>query len=434
MQSDSNPQRGGRHVTTPTEDRPTAAPSDRDVAATPFGRGLRLGRILGFEVRLDVSVLLIVALLVYSLGAGVFAMWHPGWSPLLRWTTALAAATLFLGSILLHELTHAVVGRRVGVEIAGITLFLFGGLARMKREPDRASAELWMSLSGPLMSLAIGVMSLVVGGVIASAGTAVPTEDPGALLRSLDPISTLLLWLGPVNVFLAIFNLIPGFPLDGGRVFRALVWWISGDLGKATRVAGAAGVLIAWGFIALGVLMALGVPIPVLGVGLGPGLWLMLIGWFLSAAARGSVLQREVTEGLTGVPVDRLMWRGAATVPPQTSVDSLVREQVLHSEQHCFPVVSQGALEGVVCLEDIRKVPEQSWQATTVDRVMTKTSDMTTLGRSDDAAHALELLASLEVGQLPVVERGQFLGLVRRQELMRWLALRRADGPSAHMK
>lgn len=432
MKPDPNHQRDQPHVPTGSEQRHQAVPSDRDVTATPFGGGLRLGRIFRFEVRLDFSVLLIVALLVVNLGAGVFATWHPGWSPLLRWTMAFAAAILFLGSILLHELAHAVVGRRLGIEVASITLFLFGGLARMKREPDRASAELWMALSGPLMSIVLGTASLLAGAAIASSGSAAAPEDPVALLRSLDPVSTLLLWLGPVNLFLAVFNLLPGFPLDGGRVFRALVWWISGDLGKATRVAGAVGLAIAWGFIALGVMMAFGVEIPVLGGGLVPGLWLMLIGWFLSSAARGSVVQRAVTEGLTGVPVDRLMWRGAATVPPQTSVDSLVREQVLHSEQHCFPVVSQGALEGVVCLEDIRKVPEQSWNATTVERVMTRTQDMTTLGRSDDAAHALELLASLEVGQLPVVEDGRFLGLVRRQELMKWLMLRPAAGGRPH--
>jgi Zn-dependent protease/CBS domain-containing protein len=395
---------------------------------------MRLGRILGFEIRLDFSVLLIVALLVINLGAGVFAAWHPDWSPLLRWSMALSAAILFLGSILLHELTHAIVGRRLGVEIAGITLFLFGGLARMKREPDRASAELWMALSGPLMSIAIGVASLLVGGALARTGAAVLPEDPVALMRSLGPLTTLLLWLGPINIFLGIFNLLPGFPLDGGRVFRALVWWISGDLGRATRVAGAVGVAIAWGFIGLGAMMAFGLRIPILGVGLVPGLWLMLIGWFLSSAARGSVVQRMVTDALAGVPVERLMWRSAGTVAPNTSIDTLVREQVLHSEQHCFPVVSQGTLEGVVCLEDIRSVPEETWQATTVDQAMTKTRDLTTLERSDDAAHALELLGSLDVAQLPVVENGRFLGLVRRQELMKWLTLRAPSNghPNVH--
>jgi Zn-dependent protease len=412
-------------------ERQEGAPSERDVAATPFGGGLRIGRIFRFEVRLDYSVLLIVALLLVNLGGGLFAAWHPDWSPLLRWSTALAAAILFMGSILLHELTHAIVGRRLGVEVAGITLFLFGGLARLKREPDRASAELWMALSGPIMSIAIGIVSVLVGSAITAGNIAVPPEDPVVLIRSLDPISTLLFWLGPINVFLGIFNLLPGFPLDGGRVFRALIWWISGDLGKATRVAGAVGIAIAWGFIGLGVVMAFGVEVPVFGVGLVPGLWLMLIGWFLSSAARGSVVQRAVTEGLSGVPVDRLMWQGAATVAPQTSVDTLVHEQVLHSDQHCFPVVSHGTLEGLVCLEDIRKVPEQSWPATTVDRVMTKTKDMTTLDRSDDAAHAFELLASLDVGQLPVVEDGRFLGLVRRQELMRWLTLRGPESRAA---
>jgi Zn-dependent protease/CBS domain-containing protein len=398
--------------------------SQPKVGATPFGPGIRIARLFGFEIRLDFSVLLIVALLIVNLGAGVFAAWHPGWSPLLRWSVAVAAAILFLGSILIHELTHALVGRRLGVEIVGITLFLFGGLARMKRDPDRASAEFWMAVSGPLASIALGLASLAAGSAIAATSVGISPEDPATLMQQLDPVSTLLLWLGPLNVFLGIFNLLPGFPLDGGRVLRALVWWSTGDLSRATRIAGTAGLVIAWCFIGLGILMAFGIAIPLLGVGFAPGLWLVLIGWFLSSAARASVAQRMMTDRLTGVPVERLMWRRAETVAPGTSIDRLVREQVLHSEQHCFPVAADGMLDGIVCLEDIRKIPEESWHLTTVDQVMTRRQDLMTLERSDDAARALELLGTLDLGQLPVVEDGRFLGLVRRQELMKWLTIR----------
>jgi CBS domain-containing protein len=289
-----------------------------------------------------------------------------------------------------------------------------------------------MALSGPLMSIAIGVISLFAGGALAASGATVPPENPLTLMQSLGPLATLLLWLGPLNIFLGIFNLLPGFPLDGGRVFRALVWWITGDLGRATRVAGALGIGIAWAFIGLGVLMAFGVEVPVLGVGFVPGLWLVLIGWFLASAARGSVMQRMATERLAGTPVERLMWRRSETVTPSTSIDALVREHLLHSDQRCFPVVSEDRLEGMVCLEDIRRVPEETWPQTTVDRVMTTTQELTTLAPHDDAAQAFGLLGTLDVGQLPVVENGRLLGLVRRQELMKWLALRPQLGDRAH--
>lgn len=402
--------------------RPPRFAVDRE--PLPLARGLRLGRLFGFEVRLDFSVLLILGVVVMNLGGGVFVQWHPAWSPLLRWSMAIAAAVLFFGSILAHELTHALVGRRVGVEIAGITLFLFGGLARLRNEPKRASAELWMAIAGPLVSIALGLVTLAVGAALATNSRTLVPDDPVALMRGLDPLATLLLWLGPLNVFLGVFNLLPGFPLDGGRVLRALVWWTTGDLPRATRVATAAGLVLAWGLIGIGVLMAFGFAFPIVGRGLVPGLWLMLIGWFLSAAARGSREQSRLAHALAGVPVERLMWRRVETVAPESNLESLVRDHFLHGDQSCFPVVSDGQLEGLVCLEDIRKIPEPSWAATSVEQVMTRAPDLKTVAPTSDAAQALELLGELEVGQLPVVEHGHLVGVLRRQEVLRWLTLR----------
>jgi Zn-dependent protease len=311
--------------------------------------GLTIGTLLGVRVYVDFSLFVIVALVTINLGAAVFPAWHPEWGLLVRWTVALAAALLFFASILAHELAHAVVGRRLGVPMGGITLFMFGGMAHMEREPERPRVEFLMAAVGPLTSVVIGVVSAFLGSVLGS-----------------GPLSTLLSWLGPVNVFLGLFNLVPGFPLDGGRMLRALVWWTSGSYRKATRVATLSGQGVAMLLIACGLAMSFGLRVPALGSGLGPGLWLALVGWFLYGAARTSQRQALVLEALEGVSVERLMRR-------------------------------------------------------TFDAVALTPC---TLRGSDTGAEALRLLGQHSVEQLPVVDdEGKVMGLIRRDDLLRWVVL-----------
>jgi Zn-dependent protease/CBS domain-containing protein len=387
-------------------------------------RGIPLGTLFGVKVTADYSLLVIAALVTMNLGAGLLPAWHPDWSPPLVWLVALVAAILFFASVLVHELSHALVGRRVGVPMSGITLFMFGGMAHMDREPERPLAEFLMAAVGPIVSIGIGVLATM-GGLWASGG-ALDVEGVEGV-RHVGPIATLLLWLGPINVVLGLFNLIPGFPLDGGRVLRSALWWATGSYRKATRWASLSGQGIAWLFIACGALMMFGQRVPFFGTGLVQGLWLALIGWFLNNAAKASLRQAIVTSALEGVPVARLMYRYVDAVDPRTSLSALVEHRLLHEKQRCFPVVEDGTLEGQICVKDVRQVPEAAWSVTPVSSVMTPLSRLSTLTPMDEAARALPLLTDQEIDQIPVVEGRSLVGVVRREDLLRWLSLHQDD-------
>jgi Zn-dependent protease len=393
------------------------------------GPGLPLGTVLGIPIRADWSLLFVFAMILLNLGAGVFPAWHPEWSAALHWGVAAGAAVAFFVSILLHELSHALVGRAVGVPMGGITLFMFGGIAHMHREPTRPAAELWMALVGPITSFVIGVGAILAGTWLAAqafAGT--PPDDLMRSVRHVGPLATLLLWLGPINLLLAIFNLLPGYPLDGGRVLRALLWWATGSMVRATRWASMAGQGFAWALIGLGLTMMLGVVVPVLGGGFGSGLWMVLIGWFLNTAARASYQQIMLRESVKNLAVAELMDTKLETVAPDESVGSLVHLRVLHSEQRCFPVAEHGALEGLICLDDVRRIAPAEWDETPIRRVMTPASRLTTVNPEDQAARALELLAEKDVDQIPVVDHGVLRGFVRRRDVARWVALHNGTG------
>ncbi len=388
-----------------------------------MGNGFRLARLAGIDVYLDWSLVIIFALVAVSLGGGAFPAWHPSWAVGTAWATAVAAAVLFIASVLVHEISHALVGRAFGIEIPRITLFVFGGMAQMREEPKAWRPELLMAIAGPLTSAALGFV--FIGLAWASAGPLHlgEAEDPRALVEALGPWPTLLLWLGPINIVLAIFNMVPGFPLDGGRVLRAVIWGMTGNLHRATRWAAFCGQLIAWLLIAAGLAMALGVRLPWFGTGLFSGLWLALIGWFLNNAAAASYRQLLIRESLTAVPVARLMKGRADTVGPTLSVHELVDEHVLRGEQRAFAVVERGQLVGLVSLRDVHKVPRGEWDVTPVRAIMTPADALAVVAPTEPAANALALLSERQVNQLPVVERGELRGLLRREDVLRWLSL-----------
>jgi Zn-dependent protease len=387
-----------------------------------MGSGLRLGRIAGIDIHADWSLLVIFLLIASSLALGLFPEWHPDWGPGLIWATAVGAAVALFASVLVHELSHALVGRARGIAIRRITLFVFGGIAQMEQEPPDWRAELWMAIVGPVTSAALGVLSLFAAGV--SIG---PTEaelaDPAQLFAALGVGGTLLLWLGQVNLVLAAFNLVPAFPLDGGRVLRALMWAFSGDLRRATRWASGAGQAFAWFLIATGVAMMLGARVPFLGGGLVGGLWVAFIGWFLNNAAALSYRQLVIREALRDVPVSRLMLTQLATVPPDLSVSALVERYLLRSDQRAFPVVADGRLEGMVCLREVRRLDRTAWDKTAVRDIMVPADKLAFASPRDGAGEVLSRLASRDLNQLPVLEDGRVRGLVRREDILKWLAL-----------
>ena len=257
--------------------------------------GFLLARLFGVEVRLDWSLTVIFALVTINLGAGVLPSWHPAWSSTSVWAASFAAAVLFFASLLAHELSHAFVARAQGVPVNRVTLFLFGGVAHLEGEPPSARAEFLIAIGGPLTSLALGL--LMTGAGLLGAGPQLALMDGAtfeetlALFSGMSPGVTLLLWLGPLNLMLALFNMVPGFPLDGGRVLRAGLWAATGDLLKATRWASNVGQLVAFGVMGLGLLNAL-------RGNLVGGLWMVFIGWFIRRAARASFQQQLIKQTL----------------------------------------------------------------------------------------------------------------------------------------
>lgn len=390
--------------------------------AKPRVGGIPLGRVAGIRLGADWSVLIIFALVATQLGMAALPAWHPGWSAGLTWAVALGAAVLFFVSILLHELSHSLVAKAMGMKVRGITLFIFGGVSQIEGEAPSPKAEFLIAIVGPLTSIVLGVVGLMGAtalgaSVLADAGP----ENLQSLLQGLSPGTTLLLWLGLMNMILGLFNMVPGFPLDGGRVLRSLLWWGSGSLETATRWAARAGQAVAFA------LMAWGVVVLFSGNPVG-GLWRILIGWFLNNAAKSSYQQMRVHQALQGVPVRRIMRSDLTHVSPDLAVGALVRDHIMRGDQRCFPVLSDDRLRGLVCLADVRRVPEAEWDRTTLEQIMTPADDLVTVEIGDPADEALRMLGEREVDQLPVLEGGRLAGVLRRQDLVKWLSLHLGEG------
>ncbi len=275
---------------------------------------------------------------------------------------------------------------------------------------------------GPLTSILLGIVFLILGGSTAF-NSGLPLDSPMLALRQLDPLPTLLLWLGPVNIVLGLFNLIPGFPLDGGRVLRSILWALTDSLRTATRWATLVGRVVAWLFIITGIAMAFGLRIPFLGTGFVSGLWLAFIGWFLHSAASQSYQQVLINDVLEGVQVERVMRLGTPTVPPGITIDQLVEDYLMGTDEHAFPVMENENLVGLICLDDIRKVPRTEWNNTLVSQVMTPASELEVVSPRQDVMDALNRLTRRDVRQVPVVQGGRLVGMLRRRDIIRWLQL-----------
>jgi Zn-dependent protease/CBS domain-containing protein len=383
------------------------------------GNGFRVGKLFGITIRIDWSWILIFVLVTWNLGT-VFSEVHRQWGAGLAWSTALLASLLFFGSVLAHELAHSLVARSQGVPVRSITLFLFGGVSNIQREPSSPGEEFLITIVGPMTSIVLGGVFFVLSGVgLGSLASSV--ANPFAAIRSLAPLPTLLLWLGPINVLLGIFNLIPGFPLDGGRVLRSILWAATGNLRRATRWASYIGQLVAWLMILAGIGMVFGIEVPFFGTGFIGGIWLAFIGWFLQSASSQSYHQVVARDLLEGVPVSRLMRTDVPSVPPDVSVSSLVHDHIMGTDEHAFPVLDDSRLVGLVTLEDVRKVPREAWDRTIVSQIMTPRERLVVMAPGDDASEALEKLAQHDIRQLPVMQMDTFLGLLRRRDLVRFL-------------
>ena len=359
---------------------------------------IRLGSIRGIEIGVHYNWLLIFFLVAWSLAMGYFPQSYPGWTQLVYWTTGVIASILLFVSVLLHELAHSFVAQARGLPVRSITLFIFGGVSNIVREAENPRTEFAMAVVGPLSSL-------VIAGVFYGLFLVVPNK--------LDPLVALLSYLALINAFLAVFNLIPGFPLDGGRVLRSIIWGATGNLVKATNIAATVGRLFGWGLIGVGLFQILR------GNFLG-GLWIAFIGWFLSNAADSSRQETTVQEYLKDFKVKDVMTPNPQTISPGATVLEVVQGIFSQYHRRAVPVARDGKLVGIVTLTNIRGLPQEKWAITPVEAIMTK-APLQCVSPEDDLARAMALIAEQDVNQVLVCTDSGLVGIISRADIIRHL-------------
>ncbi|MDX5365430.1 MAG: site-2 protease family protein [Alphaproteobacteria bacterium] len=373
-----------------------------------FGAQVKLFRLAGFDVNLDLSWVFIALLISWTLATGYFPELYPGLESATYWSMGVVgAAGLFL-SIVLHELSHSVVARRYGIPISGITLFIFGGVAQMEREPPTARAEFMMAIAGPLASLGLSLFFYIFAAlaVIAAAGT---------------PVSGVLTYLALINLIVAVFNMVPAFPLDGGRVYRAWLWGRMGDMVAATRRAALAGQI--FGLILIGLGMASLISGHIVG-----GLWWGLIGLFLHSASRNAITGLEAQKLLEHESVARVMTADPVTVPADTSLREFVERYVYGSFHETFPVMDGSLLAGSIGVADLRGMGRDEWDRFHVRDLMHPLSALNTIGPAEKTETALRKMREGGYSRLLVVDKGELKGIVALRDIMRLLSLKRDLG------
>ncbi|HYN15637.1 MAG TPA: site-2 protease family protein [Terriglobales bacterium] len=368
---------------------------------------IKLGRVFGIRIGLHYSWVIIAILIVFSLSEQ-FRLVHRDWTPGVVWGTAILTAVLFFVCIVLHELGHSVVAQNRGIRVPSIVLFALGGVSQMERESPDAKTEFWMALAGPLVSFALGLVCL---GLAHTMGWVGPSSPAGS------PVVAMLAWLGYINLTLGLFNLIPAYPLDGGRVLRAAAWWATHTIERATRIASNVGQVFAFLFILAGLWRFFH------GQGFA-GLWIAFIGWFLLDAARSSRVQVEIMHALSGIKVRDVMQRDCATIDANTNLQTLVDEHLLRAGQRCFVVVRDGNLAGLVTPADIGRVERRMWPLTTVEQAMRPLAELRVVSPEAPVMQALETMARENINQLPVVSDGHLEGMLSRAHLLEILRAR----------
>lgn len=366
---------------------------------------IKLGRISGITIGLHYSWLIIALLITLSL-ADHFHSVNSNWSDTVLWSAAIVTGVLFFVALLLHELAHSLVAKARGLRVRDITLFALGGVSQIESEAQDANSEFWIAIAGPLTSTVIGLVLLG----LASLAGGPPGSEPAS------PVTAVLLWLGYINLVLAIFNMIPGYPLDGGRVLRAVIWWITRNADRATRIAARVGQLVAFGFILLGVFRFF------VGANLG-GLWLAFIGWFLLDASRSSYLQAQLKTELGGHRVADLMDRDCPTVEGHLSLQDFVDEYLLRSGRRCFVVMQNDRVAGIITPNEVTGVERDRWAQTSVQSRMRPLSELRTVQPETAALQALEMMSREDINQLPVISDGKLEGIFSRAHVLRFLQM-----------
>lgn len=361
---------------------------------------LRLGRIRGIAVGIHYTWLIAFALITWSLAAGFFPFTLPGYSAGTYWIMGALAALALFASVLVHELTHSFVAQARGLPVESITLFIFGGVSNIRAEAHDPQDEFLIAVVGPLSSL---LLAGIFYGILL-------LTEPGQ-----TPVGAILSYLALINLLLAVFNIIPGFPLDGGRVLRSILWGVTGSLRRATSLAATVGQIVAFLIIGLGIFQFFS------GNLLG-GLWLVLIGWFLNSAAESSRGQVLVSEALGGVRVRDIMRPDVETVSPELLVSEFVYEQMIRRGRRALPVVQDGVVAGIVTITDVKELPADQWSERSVAEIMTR-PPLKTIGPDAGVEEAMRLLVEQDVNQLLVVSDDRLVGMISRADIMRFMQL-----------
>ena len=364
---------------------------------------LKLGSVRGIVISVHYTWLIIFGLLTYSLAAVVFPTWYSDWSTGQYWLFGAIASLLLFAAVLAHELGHSLVALRKGIPVQSITLFIFGGVANIGKESETAGDEFQIAIAGPAVSLIIGGVSI---GLYALIGRF--NEQVGAILQ----------YLAFANIILAVFNLIPGFPLDGGRVLRAILWGIVNNVERATRIASTVGVVVGYLFMIGGIAYIIG------GV-LISGIWLIAIGWFLQNAAQQSYQQLVMQRSFEGVQAAMLMNPEPVVVEPYLTIDELVDRVVLARNVRGAPVMDGDRLVGIITLTDIKDVPRSDWSRLTVADRMTPADKLIVVQPQTPLDDVLQAMSARDIHQVPVIADGRLVGMLNRSGIIQFLQLQR---------
>jgi Zn-dependent protease len=361
---------------------------------------LPLGRILGIPIGVDPSWFLVFILLTWSLASSYFPGEFHNWPVWQYWLVGAITAILMFLSVILHELGHSVVALRYKIPVRSITLFIFGGVAQIATEPPSAISEFWIAIAGPATSFALALVFTLLK----------------PLASAFSPILALTSYLAYINATLGAFNLIPGFPLDGGRVFRAVVWGIMRNLRRATMIAANLGRVIAFLFILVGVWQ-------IFRGNYGNGLWIAFIGWFLESAAVAQLRQSEVTSLLAGHKVAEAMSQSCTMIPAELSLQELVDQQILGRGKRCMLVTRDGQAVGLLTLHHVRDVPREKWSMFTAGQAMTPVKKTKIVAPQQELSEALQDMDRDGVNQLPVMQSGQVVGMISREDVISYLRM-----------
>lgn len=361
-------------------------------------QSLILGRIFGIPIGIDYSWFLIFVLVIWTLATSYFPSEFKNWSTAEYWIMGALTALLFFGSVLLHELAHSLAAERFKIPVRRITLYIFGGISEMKTEPATAGAEFWITLSGP-------VVNLVLGGLLAGLA---------AVVSSIEPLLAMLKYLAYINLILGAFNLLPGFPLDGGSVLMSLVWKVTRKKNWGILAAASVGIFIAYLFILAGSFL-------LLNGSMINGLWTAFLGWFLLNSSGSAVRRERLQEILSGHTVAEAMSRGYTIVYADTTLQGLVDDHILGSGRRSFLVKKDDLVVGLLTLHALQTVPKEKWATSTVEQVMIPTAKFKQIRLDTGIWEAIEEMDRDGVNQLPVMSEGQVLGMLTREDVISFL-------------